>query len=48
MFVLFGFYLHWRSFHAEAIDNDAKDVLSVNPTNYVLSVTGFDPLTSNL
>jgi len=21
MLVLFGFYLHWRSFHAEALDN---------------------------
>lgn len=48
MLVLFFFYLHWRSFHAEAVESEAKDIKIVNPSNYVLSVTGFDPSTPNL
>lgn len=41
MIVLFVFYLHWRSFHEEAVESEEKDHTIVNPTSYVLSVVGF-------
>jgi hypothetical protein len=48
MFVLFLFYLHWRSFHNEAVEEAEKDHTIVNPTSYVLTVIGFDKATPNL
>lgn len=48
MIVFFVFYLHWRSFHNEAVTNQEKDVSLLNPTSYVLSVAGFDPATPSL
>lgn len=48
MIVFFIFYLHWRSFHNEAVSNQEKDVNLLNPTSYVLSVVGFSPTTQSL
>ena len=41
MFVLFIFYLHWKSFHKTTVDEEEKDNSILNPTSYVLSVVGF-------
>jgi hypothetical protein len=48
MIVFFVFYLHWRSFHNEAVSNQEKDVSLLNPMSYVLSVVGFNPSTEKL
>ncbi len=48
MIILFVFYLHWRSFHAEMVSNEVKDPHLLNPVNFALSVVGFDVTTPNL
>lgn len=48
MIILFVFYLHWRSFHAEMVSNEVKDPNLLNPVNFALTVVGFDVTTPNL
>lgn len=48
MIVLFGFYFHWRSFSHETVEAEERDFKVLDPTMYVVSVTGFDPKTPNL
>lgn len=48
MLVMFGFYIRWRSVHNEAVEQSDKDHTILNPTLYVVSVSGFDPNTPDL
>ena len=48
MFFLFGFYVHWRMFVNDQIDEEYRDHSTVNPANYALTVIGFDKSTPNL
>jgi hypothetical protein len=45
MIVFFFFYLHWRSFHNEAVANESKDITVLKPPTYALSIVGFDEST---
>ena len=48
MLILFFFYLHWRAFHNEVVEEVAKDHSILNPSVYAVSVIGFDPNTQLL
>jgi hypothetical protein len=45
MLALFVFYLHWRSFHNEAVSEENRSPDILNPVMYSLSVIGFNPKT---
>lgn len=48
MLILYFFYMHWRNFHNDIIENSEKDNEVLNPCMYVVSVTGFNPKTELL
>ena len=48
MVILFFFYMHWRSFHNEVVEESDKDHTILNPTAYAVSVKGFDKKTELL
>lgn len=49
MIVLFGFYLHWRGFHNEAVLKEMRNHELLNPSHYTLTVVGqFDSSISNI
>lgn len=48
MFILFGFYFHWRSFHNDVVTEGKKDFATLDPSMYVVSIVGFDKKTPNL
>ena len=48
MIALFAFYLHWRIFVNDLIEEENKDHSVVNPSTYALSVSGFDKATPNI
>ena len=48
MITLFGFYVHWRVFISDLIEESDRDHNIVNPSLYAISVSGFDKSTPNL
>lgn len=48
MIVLFIFYVHWRVFISQTLQEAERDHKIINPNIYALSVTGFDKQTPNL
>ena len=48
MVALFAFYLNWRMFVNDLIEEENKDHSVINPSIYALSVSGFDQTTPNL
>ena len=48
MIILFFFYMHWRRFHNDIVEESDKDHSVLNPTIYAVSVIGFDKKTELL
>lgn len=48
MIILFFFYMHWRRYHNDIVEESNKDHSILNPTIYAVSVIGFNKKTELL